>query len=59
MIPMIEEQKIIITKNKKEKCEGLGGALGHPLVYLKLDHTHQAECPYCGVIFKHADHATS
>jgi uncharacterized Zn-finger protein len=29
-------------------CDGGGGALGHPLVYLTLDKAGQAGCPYCG-----------
>lgn len=28
-------------------CDGGGGALGHPLVYLTLDEKHEADCPYC------------
>jgi len=29
-------------------CDGGGGALGHPLVYLPLSAEGQADCPYCG-----------
>ena len=28
-------------------CDGGGGALGHPLVYLTLSAEGRAECPYC------------
>lgn len=28
-------------------CDGGGGALGHPLVYLTLGAQHEAVCPYC------------
>jgi uncharacterized Zn-finger protein len=28
-------------------CDGGGGALGHPLVYLTLTHEGRADCPYC------------
>lgn len=28
-------------------CDGGGGALGHPLVYLTLGQEHEAVCPYC------------
>lgn len=31
-------------------CDG-GGALGHPLVYLKLGEGGQVECPYCDRLF--------
>lgn len=29
-------------------CDGGGGALGHPLVYLNLDKEGRVDCPYCG-----------
>ena len=29
-------------------CEGSGGALGHPRVYLNLGAHGEIECPYCG-----------
>jgi uncharacterized Zn-finger protein len=28
-------------------CDGGGGVLGHPLVYLAIDERGQVECPYC------------
>jgi uncharacterized Zn-finger protein len=38
-------------------CNGGGGALGHPLVYLELGGEGKAVCGYCGRVFLHADHA--
>jgi uncharacterized Zn-finger protein len=32
-------------------CDGGGGALGHPLVYLTLDHEGRVECPYCSRVY--------
>jgi uncharacterized Zn-finger protein len=32
-------------------CDGGGGALGHPLVYLAIDKTGRVECPYCSRLF--------
>lgn len=29
-------------------CDGGGGALGHPKIYLDLTHSGQVDCPYCG-----------
>ena len=29
-------------------CDGGGGALGHPLVYLSLVKDGVVDCPYCG-----------
>ena len=43
-------------------CDGGGGALGHPLVYLHIDHDAQDSitCPYCSrtYVLKHA-HASA
>jgi uncharacterized Zn-finger protein len=32
-------------------CDGGGGALGHPKVYLNLAPSGKAECPYCSRLF--------
>ncbi|HKT17803.1 MAG TPA: zinc-finger domain-containing protein [Stellaceae bacterium] len=32
-------------------CNGGGGALGHPLVYLNLSADGKVECPYCSRLF--------
>ncbi|WP_119460914.1 zinc-finger domain-containing protein [Rhodospirillaceae bacterium SYSU D60014] len=29
-------------------CDGGGGALGHPLVYLNIGKERRIDCPYCG-----------
>lgn len=29
-------------------CDGGGGPLGHPMVYLSLEKRGQVDCPYCG-----------
>lgn len=39
-----------IEVSKEEvACDGGGGALGHPRVYLHIDHDngHKVVCPYC------------
>ena len=32
-------------------CNGNGGPLGHPRVYLNLAPSGRAECPYCSRVF--------
>jgi uncharacterized Zn-finger protein len=32
-------------------CNGNGGALGHPRVFLNLAPSGRAECPYCSRLF--------
>ena len=36
------------VENAKVACNGGGGALGHPLVYLTIGKERQIDCPYCG-----------
>lgn len=44
--------EIIETEEHTVACDGDGGALGHPKVYLHLDgDTHSATCPYCSRTF--------
>lgn len=33
------------------KCDGGGGALGHPAVYLNTGEAGAVECPYCDCKF--------
>ena len=37
-------------------CNGGGGALGHPAVYLNLGPNHQVECPYCSRLYVREGH---
>ena len=38
-------------------CDGGGGPLGHPLVYLKIGDEGEVVCPYCSRRFVLADGA--
>lgn len=38
----------IKVKSDRVGCDGGGGALGHPLVYLSLTREGAIDCPYCG-----------
>lgn len=40
--PEIEE-----TTQTRVSCDGGGGALGHPLVFLTMGAEGWVECPYC------------
>lgn len=37
-------------------CNGGGGALGHPKVFLNLAADGKIECPYCSRLFVHQSH---
>ncbi len=43
----IEAPETIIVKTHTVACDGDGGALGHPRVYLNLGDENEVECPYC------------
>lgn len=43
----------IEVSNEQVACDGGGGALGHPRVYLHIDHDlgDRVVCPYCSRTF--------
>jgi uncharacterized Zn-finger protein len=44
--------EIIAVDQEKVICDGGGGPLGHPRVFLHIDdETHQIQCPYCSRLF--------
>ena len=43
----MEPPEIIDVSTAEVSCDGGGGALGHPLVYLKIGPEGWVECPYC------------
>ncbi|MBX3453426.1 zinc-finger domain-containing protein [Ferrovibrio sp.] len=38
----------VVVKSAVVACDGDGGALGHPRVYLNMGEKHSIDCPYCG-----------
>ena len=40
------------VNSKKVSCDGGGGALGHPKVYLEMGDENEIICPYCSKLFK-------
>ncbi len=43
----IEAPEVIEVETTKVSCDGGGGALGHPKVYLEMGDEGFVECPYC------------
>ena len=37
----------IKVRSRRVACEGVGGALGHPRVYMEMGEEDFVECPYC------------
>ena len=44
----MEPVEIVETDNPKVACEGDGGVLGHPRVFLNMGDKSEIDCPYCG-----------
>ena len=43
----VEAPEVVETENTRVSCDGGGGALGHPRVYLEMGEAHFVECLYC------------
>ena len=39
--------EIVIVEEHRVICDGVGGALGHPRVYMEMGEGSFVECPYC------------
>jgi uncharacterized Zn-finger protein len=39
--------KVIVTNQLRVACNGGGGTLGHPQIFLTLGHGGRVTCPYC------------
>lgn len=39
--------EVITVRSHRVACDGIGGALGHPRVYLEMGGADFVECPYC------------
>ena len=40
--------EVITVETPRVACDGGGGALGHPRVFLNLGEAGAVDCPYCG-----------
>uniref|UniRef100_M0RAX2 NADH dehydrogenase [ubiquinone] iron-sulfur protein 6, mitochondrial n=1 Tax=Rattus norvegicus TaxID=10116 RepID=M0RAX2_RAT len=56
-IDLIAQQPVNEVDHRIIACDGGGGALGHPKVYINLDkETKTGTCGYCGLQFKQQHH---
>jgi uncharacterized Zn-finger protein len=46
LLPGVTPDETINVHARKVGCDGGGGALGHPLVYMHIE-DRQVTCPYC------------
>ena len=43
----IPAPETIVVRSKRVACDGVGGALGHPRVWLEMGEANFVECSYC------------
>uniref|UniRef100_H3A6D5 NADH dehydrogenase [ubiquinone] iron-sulfur protein 6, mitochondrial n=1 Tax=Latimeria chalumnae TaxID=7897 RepID=H3A6D5_LATCH len=56
-IDLVAEEPVTEVEDRVTSCDGGGGALGHPKVYINLDKdTKVGTCGYCGLHFKQKHH---
>jgi len=49
---LIQEVPIKMVATRLVSCDGGGGALGHPRVYINLDDGQPKACIYCGLRYQ-------
>ena len=47
LTPNLPPPEVIVVRSGRVACDGVGGALGHPRVYLEMGDATFVECPYC------------
>ncbi|KAI0778206.1 ubiquinone oxidoreductase 20 kd subunit [Trametes elegans] len=53
---MIAQEPIRVVQGRKAVCDGGGGPLGHPKIFINLDKPGPRACGYCGLRFEQAPH---
>ncbi len=46
-VDLVPPPEVIEVDGHRVKCDGGGGALGHPRVWLEMGAAHHVDCPYC------------
>ncbi|WVQ77087.1 hypothetical protein IAR50_006770 [Cryptococcus sp. DSM 104548] len=54
---MVAEDPVRLVNGRKAVCDGGGGALGHPKIYINLDKPGPKVCGYCGIRYEQAHEA--
>ncbi len=44
----MEPVETVEVDSPQVSCDGGGGALGHPRVFLNMGEKKEVDCPYCG-----------
>ena len=49
---MGDESDVLIVPTTRVRCDGGGGALGHPVTWLDMGEDDHVICKYCDRVFK-------
>lgn len=47
LTPVHPVPEVVVVRSGRIACDGVGGALGHPRVWLEMGEATFVECPYC------------
>ncbi|EAU93104.2 NADH:ubiquinone oxidoreductase kDa subunit [Coprinopsis cinerea okayama7 len=53
---LIAQEPIRLVQGRSAVCDGGGGPLGHPKIYINLDQPGPRACGYCGIRFEQDPH---
>jgi len=53
---LIANEPVRLVHARKAICDGGGGPLGHPKIYINVDQPGPHPCGYCGIRFEKASH---
>jgi len=53
---LLSKEPVRFVDGRKAVCDGGGGPLGHPKIYLNLDAPGPRACGYCGLQFEQTPH---
>ena len=45
--PDPDTPEVVVVRSRRVACDGVGGALGHPRVWLEMGEANFVECSYC------------
>ncbi|KAF2871154.1 hypothetical protein BDV95DRAFT_573394 [Massariosphaeria phaeospora] len=55
-IELIHQQPVRWVKERMVSCDGGGGPLGHPRIFINVDKPQICQCTYCGLPFANEHH---
>jgi uncharacterized Zn-finger protein len=56
LTPGVTPEEVILVTERRVRCDGGGGALGHPAIFMWIEH-EQVTCPYCSRTYRLRDGA--